>query len=125
MFDTAVKGQIQNATITLVTVAAVERDFCQLVNSHTHLLWSQTLHVGGLEDMLEVIVQISDVSVYCHLKKKKIQTIVSACVFCFGCFNPSVYWTSICSTMCPTLFSHSNSAHICLNSASVQEAGWM
>lgn len=24
-----------------------------------------------------------------------------------------------------TLFSHSNSAHICLNSASVQEAGWM
>ena len=24
-----------------------------------------------------------------------------------------------------TLFSHSNSAHICLNSASVQDAGWM
>lgn len=31
------------------------------------LLRSQTLHVGGLKDMLEVIIQISDVGVHSHL----------------------------------------------------------
>lgn len=33
-------------------------------------------------------------------------------------------WTVLLSSG-STLFSHSNSAHICLNSASVHEAGWM
>lgn len=36
--------------------------------SHTNLFRSQTLHVGGLEDMLEILVQLSDVGVHCHLQ---------------------------------------------------------
>ena len=34
-------------------------------------------------------------------------------------------WRSVSGVLTATLFSHSNSAHICLNSASVQVAGTM
>lgn len=39
--------------------------------SHTNLLWSQTLHVGRLEDVLEVFVQISDIGINRHLQQTK------------------------------------------------------
>lgn len=35
--------------------------------SHTDLLRSQTLHVGGLKDVLEILIQISNVGVHSHL----------------------------------------------------------
>lgn len=38
---------------------------------HNDLLRSQALHVGGAEDVVEVLVQISDVGVHRHLQQRQ------------------------------------------------------
>lgn len=62
--------------------------------------------------MLKIIVQVNDVGVDRHLQQRH------------GNVRLGIFF-SFTSNFKFTLFSHSNSAHICRNSASVQEAGWM
>lgn len=40
------------------------------VKSQTDLFRSQTLHVGGLQDVLKIIVQVNDVGVDRHLQQR-------------------------------------------------------
>lgn len=69
--------------------------------------------------MLKVIVQVCDVGVHCDLQQRN------------SLFSVHLVILRVQNQLEPainaalTLFSHSNSAHICRNSASVQEAGWM
>lgn len=43
------------------------------VTSQTDLFRSQTLHVGGLQDVLKVIVQVDDVGVDRHLQQRHVR----------------------------------------------------
>lgn len=39
------------------------------VTPHTNLFRSQTLHVGGLQDVLKIIVQVNNIGVHRHLQR--------------------------------------------------------
>ena len=81
-----------------------------------YLFRSEASHVSALEEVFQVVTEVGDVGVHRDLRgeeggKERRE-------------EESREKTKE-GEEGPTLFSHSNSAHIFLNSASVHEAGWM
>ena len=116
-----------------------------------YLFRSEAPHVCALEEMFQVVTEVGDVGVHCDLRgegggkeregeryrerteggnkkeEKEIEREKGD-----GRVIPTPLprgkegeGRGNITVLHPTLFSHSNSAHIFLNSASVHEAGWM
>lgn len=63
-----------------------------------YLLWGEALHIGGAEDVLQVLTQLSDVGVHSHLKgrRRKLNTALYCSEPCYrGLLSKKTCWRAL------------------------------